>query len=361
MLAHLLDLPSCWERLRQTDKPIVLYGMGNGADRILTIMERLGIPCADFFASDAFVRGQSFHGVRVKTLAEIETLYDDIVVVVAFAAQDRPTMARIRALAERYELYVPDLPVVEGELFDRDFLAAHLAEAEDALSLLVDGRSRQIYLDLMEHRLTGLLPPLLRTECDRAETLEELLPLGKEERFFDLGAYNGDTVEEFLARAGGDFAAIHAVEPDEKSFAKLRARMARLGLAEDARVQLHRAAAWKERAMLPFAAGAGRGSALSQWGRETPAVSLDELAGRQSITLIKLDVEGSEREALLGAARTLRRHRPRLLLAAYHRSHDLFTLPPLVEQLTGGGYRFYLRRFPYIPAWEINYICVPAD
>ena len=66
MLSSLLSLPTCWEKLQQTDKPIVMYGMGNGADHILTVFERLGVQVADFFASDAFVRGHSFHGVRVK-------------------------------------------------------------------------------------------------------------------------------------------------------------------------------------------------------------------------------------------------------------------------------------------------------
>ena len=73
---------------------------------------------------------------------------------------------------------------------------------------------------------------------------------------------------------------------------------------------------------------------------------------------MKLDVEGSEREALEGAAETIRRHRPKILLSAYHRSEDLFALPAQISSIAA-GYRFYLRRFPYIPAWEINYICIP--
>lgn len=358
MLSSLLSLPSCWERLQQTRKPIVLYGMGNGADRILAILARLGLQAADFFASDAFVRGHSFHGVRVKTLAEIRQLYDDPVIVVAFAAEDRPTMDSISALAREFELYVPDLPVTGDILFDRDFLAAHRQEAEAAWALLADERSRQVYLDLMEHKLTGRLEPLLRTESDRIGTLRGLLPLGSGESYVDLGAYSGDTVEEFLTLTGGAFSAIRALEPDERNFRKLTARMERLGLADDPRVTLHRLAAWKERAMLRFAEKAGRSSSVSGSGREIPAISLDELVDGGRVTLMKLDVEGSEREALLGAARTIRREQPKLLLSAYHLSRDLFALPLLIEELAP-GYRFYLRRFPYIPAWEINYLCLP--
>ena len=54
-----------WEYLAATDKTIVMYGMGNGADKILCACEEKGITVSDFFASDGFVRGQLFHGSRV--------------------------------------------------------------------------------------------------------------------------------------------------------------------------------------------------------------------------------------------------------------------------------------------------------
>lgn len=49
------------------------------------------------------------------------------------------------------------------------------------------------------------------------------------------------------------------------------------------------------------------------------------------------------------------RHKPKLMVSAYHRSEDLFALPLQIQRIQP-GYRFYLRRFPYIPAWEINLI-----
>ena len=45
-----------WKHLKETKKPIVLYGMGNGADKIITVLENFGIPYCDVFASDGFVR-----------------------------------------------------------------------------------------------------------------------------------------------------------------------------------------------------------------------------------------------------------------------------------------------------------------
>ena len=60
-----------WDGLKKETRPIVIYGMGNGADKLIARFSMLGIEFADIFASDGFVRGHSFHGVRVKTLDEI--------------------------------------------------------------------------------------------------------------------------------------------------------------------------------------------------------------------------------------------------------------------------------------------------
>ena len=65
-----LDL---WQYLASTDKKIVMYGMGNGADKILAVCERYGIEIADFFASDGFVRGHSFHGKARKQESSVSS------------------------------------------------------------------------------------------------------------------------------------------------------------------------------------------------------------------------------------------------------------------------------------------------
>ena len=61
--------------------------------------------------------------------------------------------------------------------------------------------------------------------------------------------------------------------------------------------------------------------------------SVDNILCGQAVSLIKMDVEGMEAEAIAGMERTLRRWRPRLLVSAYHRSEDLWRLPLAVLAL----------------------------
>ena len=39
------------------------------------------------------------------------------------------------------------------------------------------------------------------------------------------------------------------------------------------------------------------------------------------------DVEGAEKEAILGSLETIEKHRPALMISLYHRSEDIFSLP----------------------------------
>jgi hypothetical protein len=58
--------------------------------------------------------------------------------------------------------------------------------------------------------------------------------------------------------------------------------------------------------------------------------------------LIKMDVEGAEPDALLGAERTLRCHRPGLAISLYHQPDHLWEVPLWLASLNL-GYKMYIR------------------
>ena len=66
MLDFILEKQSVWELLSTTTKPVVLYGMGNGADKIIDWCEENQVRVQGVFASDEFVRGQQFRGFKVE-------------------------------------------------------------------------------------------------------------------------------------------------------------------------------------------------------------------------------------------------------------------------------------------------------
>lgn len=352
---------SVWQRLKETDKPIVMYGMGDGAEKIMNVMDGLGIKPAEFMASDEFVRGHSFLGYQVRRLSEIEEMYKDFIVVVCFGSCLPDVMEKIYALAQRYELYAPDVPVVsEGDItvFDEQYVNANEKKIDRARRLLADDFSRKVFDGIIDYRISGDITNLRECESPESEAIS-LLNIGFNETYVDLGAYNGDTVEKFLRLTGKRFNEIYALEPDFKNFSRMVRRNYALG-----RGIFHpiHAAAWSERKELEFRKSGGRNSsACNQYGRgpvvTVQGVTVDEILGDKIPTLIKIDVEGGEREALSGAHKFVSKYKPKLILSVYHRTEDIFELPLRIKEMNG-GYKLYLRHHPYIPAWDTNLYCI---
>ena len=89
---------------------------------------------------------------------------------------------------------------------------------------------------------------------------------------------------------------------------------------------------------------------------------LDRLVERYGLSpdYIKYDVEGAEKEALLGSTATIEKYAPILQISVYHRSEDLFELLFLARRLCPGA-RFLLRRRECLPAWEIDLFVLKAS
>lgn len=348
------DAPDLWERLAHEPRDILLYGMGNGADKILAVCERRNIPIAGVFASDGFVRGHSFHGMRVRAYAEICAAYppDGCVVLLAFGSSRPEVLALFDRVAERYELLIPDVPICGSTLFDRAFFGAHTAEFLAARGLLADTESRRIFDLVIKAKLTGSYPAL--TAAVSPADTAEILSLSRVSRAGDLGAYNGDTARELIALSPG-LSYILCAEPDPRNFKKLTAWAQTV---KSPVIDCRRVAVSDRTGELAFDAAGNRNAGLAT-GRATatvPAGTMDGLLAGSPVDYLKFDTEGAEAAALAGSAGTITRFAPKLKIACYHRAEDLFALPLLVHRLCP-AYRLYLRRAAGVPAWDIDLLC----
>ena len=161
--------------LARDKRPILLYGMGNGADKMMARLSAIGREAADVFASDEFVRGQCFHGKRVLRLSEAEEKYGDFLILVCFGSVLDPVVNAVYSLAERHEVLIPDLPVAGEEDFTAAFYRAHYEEILSAYHALSDERSRAIFAALVRYKLTG--SPVYLREAVGDEDTAELLSL----------------------------------------------------------------------------------------------------------------------------------------------------------------------------------------
>ncbi len=337
-----------WKYLKNNKKPLVLYGTGNGADRIIDELNRRDIPIHGIFASDGFVRHQNFRGFTVGSYGELKEEFGEMTVLLSFGTHRPDVIDNVLKIMTEQEVFCPDVPVAGGELFDEAFLEKHYRAFEQVYIMLCDDQSRKVYKNVLRSKLTGEIMPLLECASEPKEAYE-LLSLSSDEAYLDIGAYTGDTVERFVEWTNGYYKLIHAVEPDQKNYKKLIENTKRF---RD--VFCYNCCLGDRIGMANFSMDGGRKSRAISEGVSVVAETVDHLLDDQKISLIKMDVEGMEKSVIQGAANMIKRHKPKMDIAAYHRADDLFALPLLLKNIQP-DFQLYLRRFSSLPAWDMNY------
>jgi FkbM family methyltransferase len=215
-------------------------------------------------------------------------------------------------------------------------LLAHAGDAlREVFGSLADAHSRDTYASIVRGRRDAdagyfrVAPypeyhhPIVRAR--RAETV------------LDVGAFYGDSAWLYAWQTRG-LGKIVALEPSPRNYMRL-VRMKLPGLMPIC------LGAWDRDDVLTFKEDGGS-SRITSGGTSTIHVcAIDRLVRDlplDRVDLIKLDVEGAEREALEGARETIARDRPKLQISIYHHAADLYELPLLVRSLVRGDYDYYV-------------------
>ncbi len=350
MIENIKDIP-LWDYLKTADKPIILYGMGNGADMIIDVLDSLNLKYEDIFASDEFVRGHYFHGKKVLKYSEVKEKYGEFITLMTFAVHDKNTLEKVRQMSLEGEFYCPTVPIAGKGLFTYDYVKEHNTDFDKAYSILCDNKSKSDYLDVINFKVSGKPEFLFNSMYEKEMLYKDIIHLSDDEVIVDLGAYDGDTIREFLAVTKNKYKKIIAFEPDGKNFRKLLRKTEELD-----NIERYNLGAWNQKETLFFAKKGGRNSRKDENGVPVNFDSVDNIV-KDDVTFIKMDIEGAEAKALDGAEATIKKCLPKLYICAYHRNEDMWLLPQKIKELDE-RYNVYFRHHPYIPAWESNFYAV---
>jgi FkbM family methyltransferase len=159
--------------------------------------------------------------------------------------------------------------------------------------------------------------------------------------FVDCGAYDGDTLRE-LVKLKGIPEGVIAFEPDLDNFSRLSECANLIGLKN---AILYPCGVSYRTEKLCFSTRNNTQSSISQNGDSIiQCVALDDALKDVSPTFVKMDIEGAEYDALLGAKSIISKHRPDLAICVYHCFEHYFNIPLLLDSWDL-GYRFWLRTY----------------
>lgn len=243
-----------------------------------------------------------------------------------------PYWGKINAQKQEYEHIAKKAQSLKEHLADYDWLYHHLE----------DYRSKKLLLSILQNYYYydfDLLGEMQEKNYSDYFDLDLIQPT-MEEVLVDLGAYTGDTILDFLKIYGEDcYQKIYCYEIATDTFQTLQHN-----LAPYAKIECRQKAVsdHSETLYIEFNENDASANTVKEQGTtQIPAVSLDEDI-TDCITMLKMDIEGSEQKALRGSKNHIQREQPTLLLSVYHNLEDLWKIPKMIEEMQP-GYHFYLR------------------
>lgn len=285
----------------------------------------------------------TLHGVRVIPFAEVQSMLPRDTVIVITAG-----LLELQARVVASELYY--FPLFHCRTFEvYDYLQKHAAACDAALDVLADSRSKQTYRACIENILCGRLWDQ-STFSPSPYFGNDITPrLDDSGQLVFAGAFNGKHLDRALDN--NPAMRIAAFEPSKTWSAYLREKF-----GDRPQVRIHNKILWNEQAWLSFdddMSNAGldahvcAAGANSTYQHEGVAID-DVIEGR--VSMIALDVEGSEQKVVDGSHKTIERDRPRLCLCLYHSLDDYFRIPLLIHERY--GYTLHVKHHSTLSAIE---------
>lgn len=230
--------------------------------------------------------------------------------------------------------------IFEMEEIHPSFIADNKDFFEDFYHNLLDQHSKDSFVAYVLSKVRQdmkYLPPIF----DKVQYFPKgMFEFTDQESYIDCGAFTGDTIAEFLKATGGIYRRIWAAEPDQSNFRQL---MNYINEEKLTNIEAINKGIYSVPTKLPFQENGSMLSMISDKADSSIETdTIDRITDGNRVTYIKMDVEGAELEALKGAEKTIRNHKPVLGISIYHKQQDLIDIPQYIKSLVP-EYSFYFR------------------
>jgi FkbM family methyltransferase len=347
------------EEMNLKGKNIAIYGAGGFGRKVLAFLKSKDIE-VNLFIDIAPSQGSNIEGVPVVALDSIPD--NDAVksyqVIVSVWSPNVNVGAIMRSLDSKgfqqviHAAKLADLfPGQFGHFLftTRKNIEAHQEEIGRARSLFSDTRSLAVWDQQVDLRYNLNFDGLMEPDTVNQYFPQDIPAFGainwEDEVFCDIGAFDGDTFTDLMARCHGKIKHYIGFEPDGESFQKLKTKVLASGVSHD----LYQKGTEEHNKQLRFSAIGNSSSSISASGSIIiDCVALDDFSTHFSRRpgYYKMDIEGAELPTLKGMKNIIVQEKPKLAVCVYHLENDLWEIPLYLHRICP-GYQFFIRSHQY--------------
>lgn len=229
-------------------------------------------------------------------------------------------------------------------------------EISELCNLLSDDLSKETLKCMVKYRCSGDYKDLPSNSFGTQYFKNNFFHYYDNECFLDCGAFDGDTIFRFkrlMKKHAKENYKIVAFEPDHNNAVKLKNTFPDVTCIEKG--------VWKEDCVLKFKADSTMASTVVEDDSENVSsvfvTAIDLCDECKNASFIKMDIEGSEYEALLGAENTIKKNKPKLAICIYHSNEDMLRLIKLIHEFVP-EYKLYVRQHTNALCETVLYACI---
>ena len=327
------------------EKKIYLYGCGEIGKNIAQIFAAQGIMVDGFVVDKKFwSAGETLENIPVLSIEDVLNSSGKKQIIVThrdFKNENLQSYDSVQIINEDiFSFYFVDS---DNNYMEYAFFEANKEQFERFYEELQDEKSKMCLEAFLNQKISGKLQ-YLRDVYEKNQYYDrKIIDFSKMNTIVDCGAYDGDSYLSFLQNykenVGKEYEGIaYLLEPNKKNCNLLKENCGR-----DTRCRIQRLGAWDQKDILTFSEN-GTSSGIIEKG--TISIQVDKIDDviDGNVDFIKMDIEGAEYKALLGAEKSIKHSHPVLAICVYHKKRDLLEIPNLIKSFCS-EYKFYLRAY----------------
>ncbi len=298
--------------IKDKDKIVILISLGNEAE-VRKQLEELGLKDVTF--SCAILRYKYLNGEAVQS--EIEKLIDPVISQYTYLPN------------AEYKSTIPFINSNENSIMK-------------VYDMLGDDVSKEVYMQVIRNRKYDYKDySNIMDICNGQYFRRDFFNYSDCEVLIDAGVYDCGTIKDFVSQVNNKFEYIYGFEPDTICYSKS------LKIFNDSNIDkmkctINPYGLYDTESEIYFdALGNGSSAVTEDSYLKIKVVRLDDVIDKK-VTFIKMDIEGSEINALLGAKNILMNDKPKLAISIYHKASDLWEIPLLIKRLVP-EYKIFIR------------------